>query len=142
MSSLLAAVILALATISGLTVFVVRAVLSYKNRPPLPAPERSSTEQLEQDFEALRKLVEDLTLALDDGIRRVDRAENRIQKTVASARSAVRKAGLEHPGIEAEHDQLEPADDQGIITLPGVPEKVEGVRTVRIPGGHLTLGIG
>ena len=142
MSNLLAVAILALATLIGLTVYVVRVFLTYLNRPPAPQPERSNTEQLEEDFESLRKLVEDLTLALDDGIRRVDRAENRIQKTVASSRAAVRKAGIEHAGIEAEFDQLEPPDAEPDDTMPALPEEVEEGRRIRIPGGHLTLGVG
>jgi len=55
--------------------------------------------------------ISELYLAVDEGIRRVDRAEARVKKTVTSARRLVAESGLEHPGIEAEHEELLGADE-------------------------------
>jgi len=93
-------------------------------------------------IDANERAIADLLLAVDEGIKRVDRAENRVQKTVTSARRLIREAGLEHAGIEAEFAELHPSDGEGIEPLPPMPELVEDARTIRIPGGNLTLGVG
>jgi len=84
--------------------------------------------------------LDNLTLSVSDGIERVHRAESRISKTVTSARRLVRESGLEHAGIEAEAEQLRPDDDEGIEPLLSLPQEVEEARTIRVPGGHLTIG--
>jgi len=89
---------------------------------------------------ALEARLDKLTLAVSDGIERVHRAESRIQKTVSAARRLVREAGLEHAGIEAEYEELRPADAEGVEPLPAVPEQVAETRTIRIPGGELKIG--
>lgn len=83
--------------------------------------------------------IDTLTLAVSDGIARTDRAEKRIQKTVTSARRLVREAGLEHAGIEAEYAELLPPDDERVEALPPMPEGVVNGRSIRFPGGSLTL---
>jgi len=81
-----------------------------------------------------------LRLAVADGIERVSRAEKRIQKQVTSARRLVREAGLEHAGVEAEYEELHVPDGEGIEPLSPVQPHMDNVRSVRIPGGHLTIG--
>jgi len=123
------------------------AVLFHMLRPkidPIPtAPEPNGTagrwEATSSALETLTVRVDNLTLAVSDGIARVDRAEKRIQKTVTSARRLVREAYLEHAGIEAEYDELEPPDDLGVEPLPALPEEVESTASVRVPGGSISL---
>ena len=140
MTTLLAVVCLALATFSGLTVYVVRAVLSHRIYRASTVPDSVVKRDWSEDVDALNYRMDNLALAVEEGIRRVDRAENRIQKTVTSARRLVRENGLEHAGIEAEFAELESPNAEGIPALPPVPEPVAGARTVRIPGGHLQIG--
>jgi len=89
-----------------------------------------------QNEAAIAKLV----LAVSDGIERVHRAETRVAKTVTNARRLVRNAGLEHEGLEAEHEEIRARDENGIEPLPTLPEEVAQTRTIRIPGGSLTIG--
>jgi len=81
--------------------------------------------------------VDRLKLAVSDGIERVHRAETRIAKTVQSARRLVRENGLEHPGIEAEADELRERDDTGSPEpeLQLMPPRVDTpARPTGIPG--------
>jgi len=80
--------------------------------------------------------IKNLTLAVSDGIARVDRAEKRVQKTVTSARRLVREAGIEHAGIEAEYEELQPVDGEPLEEQPVLPlfEDVEDARPSGIPG--------
>ena len=105
--------------------------------PPAEPKEAPAYWKLIAELEAR---VDKLTFAVSDGIERVSRAESRIRKTVTSARRLVREAGLEHAGIEAECEGLQPADVEGIEPLPPVPTEVGEARTVRIPGGTLSIG--
>jgi len=69
--------------------------------------------------------IDALTLAVAEGIKGYKRAENRVQKTVTSARRLVRESGLEHAGIEAEYDELQSRDDEPVHVsevLPLLPE--------------------
>jgi len=143
MSTLLAVAILAL-TASGLTVYVVRVVVSSRIDQHQLSPERSMTSyefaelktRVDKNWAEIQRMV----LAVSEGIARVDRAENRIQKTVTSARRLVRDAGLEHAGIEAEYAELQPSDDEGVVSLSAMPEEMASTRTVRVPGGSLEVG--
>lgn len=144
MSLLLAVVILALATFSGLTVYVVRAVLLSRIDQTRSVPDRSEMlehiAQAARERDQLERRIDELTLAVDEGIRRVDRAENRIQKTVTSARRLVRDAGLEHAGIEAEHAELQSPDEEAVQPMPALPANVDPPRSIRVPGGQLEIG--
>jgi len=142
MSALLAVSLLALATFTGLTVYVVRVVVSYRIDQAGAVEEPVKDHALTERVDELAQRLDRLTLAMSDGIERVARAENRVQKTVTSARRAVRDAGLEHAGIEAEHEELQPRNAEGIEPLPALPAFVEPTRTVRIPGGEITIGGG
>jgi len=140
MEILVSVMIAALLTVAGATVYVGRVVIASRI-DPLPAPaEVPATPDWLDDVGELNARVDRLTNAVADGIERVARSENRIQKTVTSARRLVREAGLEHAGIEAEHAQLQPPDDPGVEPLPALPEEMEEARTVRIPGGRLQIG--
>lgn len=67
-----------------------------------------------------------LTIAVSEGIERVDRAERRIGATVQRARKELKKLGLEDPGLEAEAHELRVLDGEGSGDG-GVPELPEGV---------------
>ncbi|MDH3463974.1 MAG: hypothetical protein OEM32_10160, partial [Acidimicrobiia bacterium] len=49
----------------------------------------------------------DLNLAVAEGIKNVERAENRIRATVRRAREQLADVGLESPGLEAEYRDLQ-----------------------------------
>jgi len=73
-------------------------------------------------IEALERKIIDLTTALDLGVSRVQRSENRVRAIVQGARKELADAGFEHPGIEAEAGQIQPVDGTG-----GEPEPVPAV---------------
>ncbi len=104
------------------------------------APERSGNvhfeDHLASEIDKTNAKVEDLVLAVAEGIKRVDRAENRVQKTVTSARRLVREAGLEHAGIEAEYEELPVVDDeaQPLEQVLALPESVVDRAPSGIPG--------
>jgi len=71
--------------------------------------------------------IQNLRLAVDEGIRSVARAEKRVAKSIQSARRLVAEHGLEHPGVEAEAAELrdrdgEPSEEE---TLPAVSPDME-----------------
>lgn len=87
-----------------------------------PSFTESRLREIERGLDENSAKLEDLTLGVAEGIKRVDRAENRVQKTVTSARRQLREAGLEHAGIEAEFEELHTSDeggseDQGVLPL-------------------------
>jgi len=55
--------------------------------------------------------IQELRLAVAEGITNVRRAEKRVAKTVQGARRLVRESGLEHPGLEAEAEELRERDE-------------------------------
>jgi len=137
---LLTTVVIALLGLAASTAVVGRIVLSHKNEQPIPAAEPESPKHFAEDIGDLNARMDRLTNAVADGIERVSRSENRIQKTVTSARRLVREAGLEHAGVEAEFEELQPPDAEGIQPLPPMPPEVEETRVVRFPGGELEIG--
>lgn len=96
---------------------------------PVTVPEPLDTVDIE-------RRLDDLTLAVDEGIRRIDRAESRVQKTVTSARRQLREAGQEHAGIEAEYEELHDGDEGGgeVEAVPALPAYVEPDKPSGIPG--------
>jgi len=125
---------LALHEIRGVRV----ALTSIAHRPqvadPVPAVER-----VENNARAIDDLYSDLQqirLAVSEGINRVSRSDKRIEKTVASARRLLAANGLEHPGLEAESEQLRGEDDDPspVGELPEVREVVESGSPTGIPG--------
>jgi len=129
----------------ALIAFAYRAVgvFRYMNERPVPVPDPVSPDaprdEWGEDIALVNARVDKLTLAVADGIERVARAENRIAKTVTSARRLVRENGLDHAGIEAEYDELQPRDAEP-QPLPAMPAEVDSPRAIRIPGGHLNIG--
>ncbi|MEE8492520.1 MAG: hypothetical protein V3S25_00635 [Nitrospirales bacterium] len=134
----------ALMMLMGATVYVVRAVVSHRFEPPAPPVHASTTQErlgaLESDFGRVLVEVERLKFAIAEGIERTDRAEKRIRKSVSSARRLVTESGLEHPGLEAEDEEIRARDGEGILPLSPLPTGLEESRTIRIPGGSLEVG--
>lgn len=92
----------------------------------------------------LQRSVEQLTLAVSDGIERVDRAENRIKATIARARKELKGHGFESPGLEAENNELRlvngtGSDERGVPAVPAeVASATEQASSVRgVPLGTL-----
>jgi len=141
MELLVLVAIIALLMLTGATVHVLRAMVASMNERPKTPVEPLRPDRLLEEVAELTTRLDKLTFAVSDGIERVARAENRIAKTVTSARRLVREAGLEHAGIEAEHDQLQPRDADPVQPLPAMPEEVAATRTIRIPGGSLMIGV-
>jgi len=147
-AALLIAVVLALLAITGMTAVVGRVVLTrIKELAPPPAhPITTPVTHADLDVISTRlhAEIETLRFAIAEGIERTDRSEKRVQKTVAGARRLVREAGIDHPALEAEASQIQSRDDEGggEGKLPPVPESVAPSRTIRIPGGELTIGVG
>lgn len=88
--------------------------------------------------QALWNRVDDLTTAVAEGIKNVQRSENRVRAIVKSARRELADAGYDHAGVEAE--ALELGDDDGGLReaepVPAVREDVEddSERPSTIPG--------
>jgi len=101
--------------------------------------ERPATEGLR--IEAIESKLADLTTALDLGVSRVQRSENRVRAIVQGARKELADAGLEHPGVEAEAGQLHEIDgaDGKPEEVPAVPVDVaDDYAPSTIPG--ITIG--
>lgn len=94
--------------------------------PPAPAPSdeldelRSQLRVLTAHTEALRAQYadidewrDDLTIAVSEGVKNVQRAENRIRATVRRAREELGALGVESPGLEAEASELRLIDGGG-----------------------------
>lgn len=67
-------------------------------------------------FQALEELegrMQHLTLAIAEGIDRVDRSERRVKQTVRRAQQKLAAHGFEDDGLEAEADQLRFFDGDG-----------------------------
>ena len=61
----------------------------------------------------LEDRMEDLTLAVAEGIKHVERAENRIRATVSRARKELEEHGVQSPGLDAEYRELSVIDGGG-----------------------------
>jgi len=93
----------------------------------------------EQSSVNLRDKVQQLTLAVAEGIENVARKERRIAATLARSRKELRERGYEDPGLEAEAAELREVDgtrgdEQGVLPLrkeveepEPTPSSVEGV---------------
>ncbi len=144
MSILLAVASLALVVFGICVLASTRAVLLHNKEPSGDVVDwsniREGISQQTSRIDALETDLERQKLALSEGIERVARSENRIQKTVTSARRLVRDAGLEHAAIDAEHAELQPPDADGGQPLPTMPAQMAATRTLRVPGGQLEIG--
>ncbi len=74
----------------------------------------------------LEKKVEGWTLAIAEGIERVDRSERRIHATIKRARKELKALGYEDAGLEAEAAELRKVDGEG-STDGGVPDVQQSV---------------
>lgn len=81
---------------------------------------RAALDSHRAHIEALTDAVSDLeekdreqTLAIAEGIERVDRAERRVRAAVQRARKRLEEHGYEDPGLEAEAEQLQLLDGDG-----------------------------
>jgi len=139
MEILLAVAIVALTALTSSVIWAVRVFrINFSSREPVLDPVKIAefTGMWEIRLDGLGEEIDRIKIALSDGIARNDRAEKRIQKTVASARRQLREAGIEHAGIEAEHAELlerdeSPGEDEQLRLL---PESVEPPRRSGIPG--------
>jgi len=86
-------------------------------------------------LEAMAARIEDLTLAVDEGIKNVQRSERRVRSVVQSARRELQEAGFESPGVEAEATELREVHGDGGDDgkLRAVPTDVED--DSQIPSG-------
>lgn len=77
----------------------------------------------------------DITLAVDEGIRHVDRAENRVRSVIRRAREKLEENGIEYGALEAEASELRVRDGSGGAgeRLQPVPAEV-GSRGTAPPG--------
>jgi len=133
-------VIIIACVVSGALVYVARLIGS--NIAPLgvvPYPTRTTAdiEDWNRQIASIREELASMTLAIAEGISRTDRAEKRVQKTVAAARRQLSAAGIEHAGLEAEHDELRERNDEPSGSSEVLPlfEKVEEpTRRTGIPG--------
>jgi len=66
--------------------------------------------------------IANLTLAVAEGIAHVKRAEKRVQGIIQGARKSLEERGLEHPGLEAEAQEL--------LDLDGDPSEVSPLRVM------------
>ncbi len=131
--------VVALLTLTGLAVYSVRVLLRV-SEPPKPVVDSADTawklRALEERADKQSARLDELKLAISDGIARNDRADKRIEKTVARARRQLAAAGLEDAGLEAEADELRGRDgDPGPeLELLTVSEDLAEYRPSGIPG--------
>lgn len=98
-----------------------------------PAAELASRVRVLEDAQ------DDVMLAVAEGIKNVERAENRIRATVSRARKQLEDSGVEHAGLEAEAAELRLIDGGGGSPegLPPMPADM-GATPSSIPGVSLT----
>jgi len=72
----------------------------------------------------------EISLAVAEGIEKVDRAERRVKATVQRARQEFKKRGFESPALDAEADDLREVHAGGSqpSRVPEVPAPVAGLR--------------
>ena len=78
-------------------------------------------------LERLAVRIDDLTLAVSEGVNNVQRSERRVRAVVTSARRQLAEAGYEHAGLEAEAGELRSLDGESGNgePVPAVPEGVD-----------------
>lgn len=83
------------------------------------------------EFQAIRSALNDQTVAIAEGIERVDRSERRVRAAVARAKKRLDEAGYADEGVEAEIEGLR-AVDGGLSEgqpMPAVHESVDAGQT-------------
>lgn len=88
------------------------------------------------NLEAQAGRIGDLTVALSEGIAKVERHEARIRATVRRAREELEDSGIRHPGLEAEAAQLSLVDGAGggAGRMPEVSDDVAEADLTDLPG--------
>lgn len=108
------------------------------NEEPIRADLEDLRKDTLTDLEEMAVRIKGLTVAVAEGIERVDRSERRIGATIKRAQTKLALAGYEDPGVEAEVEGLRVLDGDGIETgeLPTVPSDVgsAGDRDSSVPG--------
>lgn len=59
-----------------------------------------------RELEAMDERLQDMTLAIAEGIERVDRSERRVRQVVSRAKKQLDEFGIDDPGLTAEAEQL------------------------------------
>jgi len=108
--------------------------IAYQKPVTYPSEIAEKLAFLEQQQHQNSTRIDQLRLAVSDGIERVDRAEKRVQKTVSGARRLLKENGLEHAGLEAEAEELRSRDGEPEPELPEVFEDVEPTGPTGYPG--------
>lgn len=111
----------------------VNQIESRESAPPVPV-----------DFDALESMaanITDLRLAVDEGIKNVQRSERRVRAVVQSARKELAEQGFEHAGVEAEAGELREVDGEGSDNgaLQPVPADVEVSPDLPSPAPGMTM---
>jgi len=141
--------LLGLSIIIGLGVIIIalslkglrEAVLSNNELLAIDRHRPDTTEEqarLSSAITAIYLEIQELRLAVDEGIRNVRRAEKRVAKTVQTARRQLANSGLENPGLEAEAEEIrdrdgDRGDEGGVLALQPDVEEDEPIET-GIPG--------
>lgn len=73
----------------------------------------AAIESLQARYAQVEAWVEDVNIAVAEGIKHVDRAENRIKATVRRAREKLDDAGLDGGALDAEAQHLYDGDGRG-----------------------------
>lgn len=100
---------------------------------------RAHIEELTDAIADLEETSRDQTLAIAEGIERVDRAERRVRAAVGRARKRMEDLGYVDEGLEAEAAQLREIDgddgqEQRLLALRGGVEETPNGH----PGGDMT----
>lgn len=108
----LAGALAALGIFSGVS-GVLRRIRTLELRPTTKVPQPYDDAWVHGALADLTARVQDQTLAIEEGIERVGRAEQRVKETVRRAKARATAAGYEDPGIEAEIAELQRRDGEG-----------------------------
>lgn len=82
-------------------------------RPPTMVTQAYDDGWIRETLLAQSVVLKDQTLAIEEGIERVARAEQRVKEAVRRAKARADAAGYEDPGVEAEVAELDRRDDGG-----------------------------
>ena len=133
----------ALLALAGVAVLVAALIWSTNRQVGVVLRTFESQERPESapyDDEWIRSALDDLTLAVAEGIEHADRSERRVRAVVQGAKRRMEAAGYDDPGVEAEADQLssEDAASRRPEVVQPLPENVEpdwvGTAWAAVPG--------
>jgi len=87
---------------------------------------RASSEQFTREQDKVARQIVELTLAVGEGIEKVERYERRIKATIQRAQKQLAERGLESPALDAEDRDLRLVDGAGSGErgVPTVPDEV------------------